>query len=178
MLHYILPGIALLFLLFILYVIMRPDEFRVSRTGTIAAPPAVVFEYLHNLHKFQEWSPWAKLDPNCKVTYAGPETGKDASFHWKGNRHVGEGRMTITDSRPGECVQCRLEFIKPISCTNSVEWTLQPGGNATSLTWNMQGRNYFLSKLFGVFVDCEKMVGDQFEQGFKNLNAIVGGTGA
>jgi len=178
MLPYILSGIALVLLLFILFVIMRPDEFRVSRTGSIAAPPAAVFDYLNNMHKFQEWSPWAKLDPNCRVTFSGPDDGKDASFHWSGNRNVGEGRMTITDSRPAEFVQSRLEFIKPFACTNTVEWTLQPDGIESSLTWNMRGRNTFLSKLFGIFVNCEKMVGGQFEQGFRNLNALVGKAGA
>ncbi len=178
MLTYVIPALVCLLLLFILIVLLRPDEFKVTRTGRITAPPAAVFAYLNNLHKFQEWSPWARLDPACQVTYTGPDDGPGASFHWKGNRNVGEGRMTVTESEPGQRVACRLEFIKPFQCTNAVEWLLQPDGPDTALTWHMNGRNNFLAKAFGLFINCEKMVGDQFEDGFRNLNALTGKTPA
>src|SRR5690349_2439238 len=81
-------------------VALRPSEFRVSRSALIAAPPDVVFPHVNDLHNWEAWSPWAKLDPNAKTDYQGSATGPGAVFSWAGNRNIGEGRMTITESRP------------------------------------------------------------------------------
>ena len=178
MLPYILTGIAVALVLFIIFVATRPGDFRVTRTGSIAAAPSVVFGHINDLHKFQDWSPWAKLDPNAVNTFDGPGTGTGAAFKWSGNRNVGEGIMTITHSRPPDFVQCRLEFLKPFKCTNTAEFTLKPDGDQTALTWTTFGKLGFVSKLFMVFMNCDKMLGGQFEQGFKNLNAVVSGTTA
>jgi hypothetical protein len=37
----------------------------------------------------------------------------------------------------------------------------------------MSGRNNFIGKAFGLFVDCDKMVGGQFEKGLASMKAIV-----
>src|SRR5258707_6924935 len=119
MLKKILIVLVVLVVIFIIVVAMRPDDFSVSRSDTIPAPATIVFEQVNDLHKFQDWSPWAKIDPQCKVTYDGPTSGAGASFAWAGNREVGEGRMTIIESRLDEFVQFKLEFIKPFKATNT-----------------------------------------------------------
>lgn len=83
---------------------------------------------LNDFHKWDAWSPWAKLDPNCKVTFEGPASGKGAGFTWAGNNEVGEGRQTIVESRPSELVRVKLEFLKPIAANNDVEFTFKPEG--------------------------------------------------
>jgi uncharacterized protein YndB with AHSA1/START domain len=172
---YIVGGIALVILIIVVLAAMRPPEFRVSRTGTVAAPPDAVFPYINDMRKFQEWSPWAKIDPGCKYDFSEPASGKDAFFHWKGNSKVGEGRMTVTDSRPPEHVRFRLEFLRPFKATHAAEFNLKPDAAGTSVTWNMLGNNNFMCKLFGLFVNMDKMLGRDFERGLKNLNATVTG---
>ncbi len=130
MLKFILIGLAAIIVIFLVVAAFRPDDFRVTRTAIIAAPPAVVFDQINDLHKWNEWSPWAKMDPNARNTYDGPPTGVGASMAWAGEK-VGAGKMTITDSKPGELVQMRLEFIKPFTATNTVDFTLKPEGNQT-----------------------------------------------
>jgi uncharacterized protein YndB with AHSA1/START domain len=172
----ILLVLAVLIVVFVVVVLTRPDNFKVERSATIPAPPAAVFAQVNDLHKWKEWSPWAKLDPNAKETFSGPEAGKGASFAWSGNSEVGEGSMTITDSRPNELVAFNLVFVKPFAGTSTAEFTFKPEGDQTNVTWAMSGRNNFIAKAIGLFMDCDKMVGGQFEQGFTNLKAAVAKT--
>lgn len=172
MLKIILIAVAAIVVLFPIIVSLRPSDFRVTRTGRINAPIGVVFENVNDLHKWEAWSPWAKLDPNAKNTYDGPISGTGASMAWVGNNKVGEGRMTITDSRPGEKVQFRLEFFKPFKATHTAEFTFKSEGEQTTVTWSMFGKNNFMGKAIGLFMNCDKMIGSQFEQGLANLNSV------
>ena len=173
MLKSILIGLAVVIVIFVIVVASRPADFRIARSATFAASAPAVFEQVNNLHKFNDWSPWAKIDPNAKATFDGPPAGVGSSFAWAGNSEVGEGRMTIMESKPGELVRMKLEFIKPFAATNTAEFTLKPEGNGTNLTWSMTGQNGFMAKAFSMFVDCDKMVGSQFEKGLASLKAIV-----
>jgi uncharacterized protein YndB with AHSA1/START domain len=156
---------------FLVIVAMQPAEFRVARSTTISAPPAVVFAQVNDLHKWQEWSPWAKLDPNSRTTFEGPPAGEGAVFGWAGNDQVGEGKMTIIESRPTERVKFRLDFVKPFAGTNEAEFTFQPQGADTLVTWSMTGRKNFVMKAIGLFMNCDKMIGPEFEKGLAQLNA-------
>jgi uncharacterized protein YndB with AHSA1/START domain len=157
----------------VVFIATRPSDFRITRSATIAAAPEALFTQVNDLHRWNSWSPWAKIDPNAKQTFSGPPAGVGASSTWAGNNEVGEGRMTITESRPNDLVQLRLEFFKPFQATNVAEFTFQPEGAQTLVTWTMTGKNNFIAKAFGLVVDCDKMVGGQFEQGLAQLRATV-----
>jgi uncharacterized protein YndB with AHSA1/START domain len=173
MLNYILIGLAAVIVIFLVVVALQPADFRISRSASIAVPPSIVFEHINDLHKWNAWSPWARMDPNAKNTFEGPPAGVGASFAWAGNEKVGEGRMTITESQPADRVLMKLEFFKPFTATNAAEFTFKPEGNQTVVTWTMSGRSKFVGKAIGLIMNCEKMIGGQFEQGFANLKTIV-----
>ncbi len=173
MLIKILAVLVVLVIAFLVIVSMRPSEFRVTRSAAIPAPPEAVFAQVNDLHKWQEWSPWAKLDPEAKNTFVGPPAGVGAAFSWAGNNQVGEGRMTIIESRPNELVRFKLDFIKPFTGTNIAEFTFKPEGNQTVVTWSMTGHNSFVFKAVGLFMNCDKMCGDQFEKGLADLGAVA-----
>lgn len=172
MIKKILLALLLLIVAFCVVAALQPADFRITRTATIPAPPVTVFDYCNDLHKWQEWSPWAKLDPNCKLTFTGPAAGVGASFHWAGNNEVGEGTMTITESSATHLVRTKLEFLKPFAATNTVDFTLEPKGKETVMTWSMYGKNDFMGKVFSLAVNCDKMIGGDFERGFANLIAL------
>jgi hypothetical protein len=151
----------------------RPEDFKVARSATLNASPAAVFEQVNDLHKWDAWSPWAKLDPNAKSTFEGPTSGKDAKMSWDGNSDVGAGSMTIVESKPNELVRIKLDFVRPFEGTSDVEMKVEPVGDQTKLTWSMASKNNFIAKAIGLVIDCEKMCGDQFEQGLANLKGIV-----
>jgi uncharacterized protein YndB with AHSA1/START domain len=151
----------------------RPDDFSVSRKAAIAAPAADVFAQVNDFHKWEGWSPWAKLDPNAKNTFSGADAGKDAGFAWAGNSKVGQGAMTITESRPNERIQIRLEFTRPFKAVNTTVFTFAPEGGKTIVTWTMSGKNNFVAKAMSLVMNCEKMVGPQFEKGLSQMAAVV-----
>jgi hypothetical protein len=173
MLHIVIAVLLVLIVGFVILAATRPGEFTVTRRGAIDAPPEVVFPHINNLHNWQAWSPWAKLDPTAKNSYAGPPEGLGSSFAWAGSNQVGEGRMTITESRPSEFVQFRLEFLKPFKATNVAEFTIQPEGGKTVVTWSMTGTRNFVMKAVGLFIDCDKMCGNCFEKGLVDMKAIA-----
>ena len=175
MLPYILVGIAVLVVLFIIVVAMQPSDFSVTRSAKMAAPPEKVFPYVNDLHQWEAWSPWAKLDPNAKNSFEGPASGVGAAMAWEGNCKVGVGRMTITESKTGGLVRFKLEFVKPMKATNTAEFTFKPEGNQTVIAWTMAGKNNFVGKAFGLFVGCDKMIGGQFEKGLATLKSVAEG---
>jgi uncharacterized protein YndB with AHSA1/START domain len=169
----LLLAFAFIALIFIVVIAGRPDEFVVSRSATVSASPDKVFPRVNDLHKWEAWSPWAKLDPNAKSTFSGADAGTGAAMAWDGNNKVGAGTMTITESRPGELIRFRLDFQKPMKAVNTAEFTFRPDGNQTVVTWSMAGKSNFMGKCFGLFMDCEKMVGCQFEKGLASLKSVT-----
>jgi hypothetical protein len=168
----ILIGFAVLIVLFIIVVASRPADFRVTRTATISAPAAVVFAQVNELLKWEAWNPWGKLDPACKMTYEGPQAGIGAGYTWAGNNKLGEGHMTITESRPNELIRLNLEFLRPFKANNTAEFTFKSEGSQTAVAWSMAGKKNFMFKAVGLFMDTDKMCGGDFERGLAALKSV------
>ena len=173
MLKKIPVGIGAILLAFVVFVALQPSDYRVARSATISAPAADVFAHVNNFHKWEAWSPWAKLDPAAKATFEGPAAGKGAIFKWDGNAQVGAGIMTLTESQPGELVRIKLDFVKPMVGTSTAEFTFKPQGDQTAVTWAMFGQNNFISRAICMFMNQDKMVGGAFEQGLANLKGVA-----
>jgi len=173
----ILIGLAVIIVVFVVIVAMRPVDFRVTRSGNIPAPPAAVFAQVNELKKWEAWNPWGKIDPAIKLFYEGSPAGVGAINRWAGNNKVGEGSMTITEIRPNELVRFRLEFLKPFKGTNTAEFTFKPDGSQTVVMWSMSGKNNFMAKAVGLFMDCDKMIGSQFEKGLADLKSAAEAAG-
>lgn len=173
MLVYTLITIAAIVALLVVIVALQPAGFRVSRATTIDAPPAQVFDQVNDFHRWEAWNPWGKIDPNMKQTYEGSPAGVGAIYRWVGNGNVGEGRMTIIESRPSDRIQIRLEFLKPFAGTNTAEFTFKPEGHQTTLTWSMAGNKNFMTKAIHLVVSMDKMIGSQFEKGLADIKAIT-----
>lgn len=176
MLEIILTLAVIAVILFIIVAAMQPSDFRVTRTGTIAAPVSVVFAQVNDLQKWEAWSPWAKLDPEAKNSFEGPSSGTGAIMRWAGNKKVGQGSMTITESRPDEFIRFKLEFLKPFVATNTAEFSFTSENGQTTVTWTMYGKSDFKSKAIGLIMNCEKMVGGQFENGLATLQSVAEAT--
>jgi hypothetical protein len=157
------------------YAASRPDSFRVQRTASIKAAPERIFPLIDDLHAHTTWSPFEK-DPNMKRTHSGAPRGKGAVYEWDGNNQVGSGRIAITDSTPSK-ITMALDMFKPFKAHNTVEFSLQPNAGSTNVsttvTWMMHGRQPFMAKLMSMFIDCDKMVGKQFEEGLGKMKALA-----
>ena len=153
------------------YAASRPDTFRVQRSIRVQAPPGKVYPLLVDFRRWSEWSPWEGRDPALKRSMSGAPAGKGAIYEWSGNSRVGQGRMEIIEAAPSSSVRVRLDFLKPFEAHNVAEFILAPSGANTDVTWAMYGPSPFISKLMGVFVSMDRMVGRDFEAGLANLKA-------
>ena len=157
----------------LIYAATRPDTFSVQRSARIKAAPEKVYALINDFPSWPTWSPWEKLDPEMKRTLSGAPTGKGSIYEWSGSGKVGAGRMEITDTQPSSKVVIKLDFIKPFEGHNITEFTLTPQGENTQVVWVMHGPAPFVSKLMGVFVSMDSMIGKDFETGLANMKSAA-----
>lgn len=151
----------------------RPDTFRVQRATSIKAPPEKIFALINDFHSWDAWSPYEKLDPAMKRTRSGAANGKGAVYAWESDGKAGAGRMEITESSASSKVAIQLDFAKPFESHNIAEFTLEPQGDATHVTWAMQGPSPYISKVIGLFFNMDQMIGKDFEAGLANLKTLT-----
>jgi uncharacterized protein YndB with AHSA1/START domain len=154
------------------YISSRPDFFSVTRSISINAAPEAVFPWINDLKKWQPWSPWVRMEPTAKVNFEGITEGAGAAMTWEGQK-TGAGRMAITESVPPQKIVFRLDFYKPMQGTSITTFTLTPEGSGTHVSWTMEGKNNFVAKAMGLVMNCDKMVGGQFEDGLRNLKDVA-----
>ena len=152
---------------------MKPDTFRVERTASIKAPPEKIFPLISDFDNWGAWSPYEKKDPNMKRTRSGAANGKGAVYAWDGDKNVGKGRMEIAEASPPSKVSLKLDFERPFEAHNIVNFTMEPKGDATSVTWAMQGPVPYMAKIVHVIFNMDRMVGRDFEVGLANLKMLA-----
>ena len=169
----ILIAIVVIIAAILIFAATRPDTFRVQRSANIKASPEKIYAILSDFQSWPSWSPYEKFDPAMKRTYGDVKSGKGAVYGWEGNSKVGSGRMEITDETPPSKMLIALDFYKPFKAHNTAEYTLdvQPD-STTTVTWAMYGHQPYLGKVMCLFMNMDKMVGTQFEEGLANLKAV------
>ena len=173
MLWKILIALVVIVVGLVAVIALQPARYRVSRSTTIAAPAPVVFAQVNDFHRWTAWSPWEKIDPAMKRTYEGPPAGVGASYTWVGSGEVGEGRMTIVESRPSDLIQVKLEFVKPFAGTSVAEFSFKPDGERTLVTWSMTGDKNFIAKAIHLVMSMDRMIGDQFDKGLAAMRTVA-----
>ena len=173
MLKKILIVLVIAIAAFLIYTATKPDTFRVERTVSIKAPPARIYAMLNDLHIWNTWSPFEKLDPNAKKTFSGADSGVGAVEEWDGNSKAGAGRMEITEASPSSKILIKLDFLKPFVSHNMAEFTLDSTTEGVNVTWAMYGPSPYIHKIMSTFFSMDKMVGGQFETGLGNLKALA-----
>jgi hypothetical protein len=172
MLIKILLILAAIIAIILVIAAFQPSGFRVVRSVTINAPATVIHAEVNDFRRWPGWSPWEKLDPAMKRTFDGPASGVGAGYAWEGNKEVGSGRMTITESRPGELILIKLEFFKPMPGICPTEFNFRSEGGATTVTWTMSGTNSYVAKIVCLFMNMDRMIGGQFEKGLADLKIL------
>jgi uncharacterized protein YndB with AHSA1/START domain len=159
----------------LVWVGLKPAHYTVERTAVIAAAPADVFAHVYDFEKWADWSPWAKRDPNAKVTFEGPRAGPGAIMKWSGNEEVGTGAMAITEANPPQGLKIRLDFVAPMHGTSDVGFIFQPEGPGTKVTWSIAGEQGFVERLICTVMglDVNSMIGADYETGLANLKRVA-----
>ena len=164
--------IVLLIAAVLVYAATRPDNFRVLRSVSIQAAPEKIFPFINDFRQWDAWTPYNK-DPAMKKTYGGAASGVGATYAWEGNGQVGQGNIDICASTPPSMVALNLNMVKPFAAKNQVEFTLQPKGDLTEVTWAMDGQHIFIGKVMGLFMSMDNMVGKDFELGLAKLKTLA-----
>lgn len=151
----------------------RPASFRVERKTLMRADVHRIHALIDDFAQWPAWSPWEKYDPAMRKTRSGAPRGAGAIYEWQGNGKVGQGRMEILESTPPTLVRIRLDFVKPFEAHNTVEFTLYPIGDAVQVAWAMFGPSPFSSRLMGLFMNMDRMIGRDFEAGLANLKSAA-----
>jgi uncharacterized protein YndB with AHSA1/START domain len=151
----------------------KPDTLKVERSLTIKAPPEKIFALIDDFKAWRQWSPYEVKDPAMQRTLSGADAGRGAIYAWNGNGNVGQGRMEIVESTPSSRIAIKLDFMKPIEGHNVATFTLTPTGDATQVTWRMEGPSPLIGKVMGVFFDMDKMIGTDFAAGLANLQRLA-----
>jgi Polyketide cyclase / dehydrase and lipid transport len=174
----IVAGVGVLAIIALLvYAATFSDTFQVQRTQRISASPDKIFPLINNIHSMNTWNPFAEADPEIKITYRGPDSGKGARYEWTGNSKVGQGSIEIIDVAAPSRVALRLDTLKPMEGHHTVVFTLAPNGSgtdaSTDVTWAMIGERPFIGKVMDAVFNMDRMVGGQFEKGLAKLRAIA-----
>ena len=175
----ILRGLFLVLLglvtLFFVTGVFLPQTAHVERSMTTTASPATVYSLVDGFKHFNEWSPWAGLDPATKYAYSGPETGVGARMEWvSANPDVGSGSQEVIDAEPGRRVTHKLDFGMDNPTTSTIR--LEPEGTGTRVTWTLDSdfSGSLVGRYFGLALD--RMVGPDYEKGLAQLKAVAEST--
>lgn len=175
MIKKVLLSLVVLIVLFLGYVSTREGKFHYEKSTIMNAPAGKIYPYISNFKKGSEWNSFDQKDPNIKRTFSGNEAEVGAKMEFEGNQDAGSGYLEMLSLIPNTEAQIKLVMVKPFSAENLIIYTLTPedGGASTRFTWSMSGDGGFIGKLMNVFVDCEKMITNEFEKSFQNLKVIV-----
>ena len=164
----LIPAVSLL-----AYATTKPDTMRVHRSTSIKAPAEKIFPLISDFHNWTQWSPYEKLDPALQRTYTGSSQGQGAAYAWAGNSQVGKGSMEILEAKEPSHIVIKLDFVEPFEGHMTAEFTLDTKGDATEVTWAMHGPQSYCGKIMSCLIDCDTMIGKDFEAGLAGLKAVA-----
>lgn len=149
---------------------MKPDAFHVERSARIEAAPEKIYPLLADYRAWRQWSPY-EFDPEMKRSYSGAESGTGAIYEWDG-KDMGSGRMEMLEATPSKFL-IKLDFFKPFKANNMAAFALEPQDAATKVTWSLDGPLPFTAKIMHVFINMDKMVGGQMDEGLAKLKTAA-----
>ena len=168
---YIILGILALLLL---VSIVSPKNYEVNRDITVNRSVSDVFEYLKMVKNQNEWSPWKKKDPNMTQSFDGTDGEVGFVSKWEGNKDVGTGEQEIKNIVENERIDTELRFFKPWKSVSNGYLTVENAGSGqTKVVWGFSGRNPIPFNLFMYFVNFDKAVGKDFEEGLASLKEVL-----
>jgi hypothetical protein len=173
MLKKILITLIAIIVAFLIFVATKPSEISIERSIVISKSPQKIYPLINNQMKWSEWSPWNGLDGNIEEFFGGATEGLGSYYKWNGNDLVGAGTSTIVENQQDNFVKFKWDFEKPMKATYFSEFKLAKQEGGVQVTWTMYGKRDFISKLAGLFMDCEEKVGGEFEKGLKNLKDLA-----
>jgi uncharacterized protein YndB with AHSA1/START domain len=165
--------VFVLALIFIGYVANRDGNFKCERSGEVHALPQEIFPYLSELKLSQAWSPYEKSVGVMTKKYTGTDGAVGSAMEFEGGWRIGSGRIEILRIVPNELVELKLTMGKPFFSEQFIQYNLTPTLDGAVVNLSILGRGGFIGKILSIFIDSEKLIGDQFSLGILNLKHVV-----
>ncbi len=173
----ILIVVGIVFIISVAVILVRaamlPDSFRVSRSIRIKATREKVFSLINDMQAFNQWNPFAKMDPSTKTVYRGSASGPSAAFDWEGTGKAGKGSLEIVAVTAPATIAMKLDIQKPMEGHNNVVFELQTNDAATDVSWTITGPHPYLNRVFSTIFNMDKMIGGMFESGLADLKRLA-----
>jgi carbon monoxide dehydrogenase subunit G len=150
----------------------KPSRFTVQRGVTVQATQDKVLALINDLHRWPEWSANEPDDSTVRRSYSGAAEGKGAIGEWEGTGKAGKGRIEIIESSPN-VIRLQADWAKPFAARNINSFNFELQGNATRVTWTLDGENVFMLKVMAVFVSADRLMGSHLETGLASLKAAA-----
>ena len=165
-------ALLLLAALALLVSFFLPQQVFVARATLVETSADRIFPYVNNLKKFNEWSPWAAIDPNTQFVFSGPDQGVGAKMRWTSeNPNVGSGSLEIVESVRDKLVRTGLDFGDQGEATASFK--LEPKRDGTQVVWSFESDlgNNPIMRWMGLLFD--RWIGAEYEKGLLRLKAVA-----
>lgn len=151
-----------------------PQDFRVEREVVINKPKDFVFSQLKMLKNHDQWSPWAKKDPNMLKEYRGKDGTVGFVSAWSGNKEVGVGEQQIIYIAEGQKIELELRFKKPMEDTSRAYLITEAvDEQQTKVRWGMTGKSPFPGNIICALIGMQNKLGNDFETGLNNLKNVL-----
>lgn len=172
---WIVIALAGIIVLFLLIGFFTKKEYTVGRYVVINKPKTPVFDYLKFLKNQNKFSVWGMIDPNMKTEFRGTDGTKKFVSAWDSeNKNAGKGEQEILNIVEGERIDYEIRFIKPIKSTSWAYLTTKTiNDNQTRVYWEFNGKMKYPMNLMLLFMDMEKMIGNDLDKGLQNLKIIL-----
>lgn len=159
---------------FLVVGIFSAKDYSVERQTTINKPRAEVFAFIKLLKNQDRYSKWAMMDPAMKKTSAGKDGTIGAVSGWESqNPDVGKGEQEIKGIVEGQRIDFELRFKEPFEATDKAYMITESSGNATIVKWGFNGRMSYPQNLMLIFMNFDKMLGDDLAIGLYNLKKLL-----
>lgn len=151
---------------------VNPAEVTTTRELEVFANADVIFPFINNVKKSYQWMPWADGDPGIEIQFSGPEEGVGSTSSWNG-KQMGVGTSVVVESITNQVVRTQLDYTKPFEMHQLAEVSLTPTSRGTLVKWSATGHANFFFRLLRVFIDLDKIVGEQFDKGLSRLKVLA-----
>lgn len=170
----ILFFILLLVVALLVTAIFVSKDLNVEKEVVINKPKQQVFDYIKLLKNQNNYSVWSKMDPNMKTSFAATDGTVGFISAWEGNKDVGKGSQTITAIAEGEKLETDLKFIEPWESTAKAYMnTAAVNDSATKVIWGFKSKMAYPMNIIKLFMNMEKMLGDDYQNGLNNLKTVL-----
>jgi hypothetical protein len=171
----ILLSILSIIVVLLMVALFTKKNYIVKTEIVINKPKAVVFDYVKLLKNQNEFSVWAKMDPNMKKEFRGTDGTPGFVSAWDSEaKDVGIGEQEILKVLPGERIDYEIRFIKPFASTSySSMSTIAVSESQTKVQWEFNGKMNYPMNMMLLFMNMEKAIGNDLNKGLMNLKMIL-----